>query len=81
MKYVDGPSNSAWDSRRINDVIGKWAILYLNDHKFYWCYGDDGGAEDFAARKGLRWWVYRGLVDTWSRDYHIYEVGDDFEGV
>ncbi|KAJ5771474.1 uncharacterized protein N7511_003525 [Penicillium nucicola] len=79
MKFVDGPSSSAWDSRPIYDALGKWVILYLNDHKFYWAYGDGGEPTEFWRRKNIRWGIYRGLVDTWSRDYHIYEADIDFD--
>lgn len=82
MKYRRDPERANWGQDAfVGDGMGKWAILCLNDNLLYWCYGDDGNPREFTIRKDLRWGRYRGLIDTWSREFSIYEADESFDEV
>lgn len=82
MKYLAYPERARWGQDAIvGDGMGKWAIICLNDNLLYWCYGDGGDPLEFTIRKNLLWGNYKGLIDTWSREYSIYAADESFDEV
>lgn len=61
-----------WVTGEGHKILGKWGII-VHGTTLRWFYPDGGDAAGYPARSGLDI-EYRGYIDTWSRDFHVYAV-------
>ncbi|KAJ5765113.1 hypothetical protein N7520_004672 [Penicillium odoratum] len=84
MKYYPGPGMHHVTNNefvRVDDKdVGKWCVMKLSDNRLYWFYGEGGKPIHYVRKYANNLDLsYKGFVETWSRDYHIFESNRDFD--